>query len=251
MSLLNLILCCRRTRTSTKVISLGCLSLSRANNSTPSCKKKTHIDSINRWLSAFAVYCTVLLTSFPHRAVCLPRDNPIITLQVHRVCVAILGHFFPQERAGNLALSWGEQDIQLYLLKCTGQAKSSSLFVGVGTIFLMAAPFLPLGQLPPEEECAIISTVVPNAAKTPAPSTTTARSVMGITRPFEIILITPAPIGLRSAPFLFNQLSDALEWLVKNYLNIFPLFISLMTFSSPNKHPAPSVQQLCAGPYLV
>ena len=135
MSLLNLILCCRRTRTSTKVISLGCLSLSRANNSTPSCKKKTHIDSINKWLSAFAVYCTVLLTSFPHRAVCLPRDNPIITLQVHRVCVAILGHFFPQERAGNLALNWGEQDIQLYLLKCTGQAKSSCPICGSGDHF--------------------------------------------------------------------------------------------------------------------
>ena len=26
------------------------------------------------------------------------------------------------------------------------------------------------------------------------------------------------PFGLRSAPYLFNQLSDALEWLVKNHL---------------------------------
>ena len=58
-----------------------------------------------------------------------------------------------------------------------------SLFVGVGTIFLMVAPFLPLGQLPPAKECAIISTVVPNPAKTPAPSATAARSVVGITPP--------------------------------------------------------------------
>ena len=28
------------------------------------------------------------------------------------------------------------------------------------------------------------------------------------------------PFGLRSAPYLFNQLSDALEWLVKTHLNI-------------------------------
>ena len=28
----------------------------------PSRKKKTHIDSIDKWLSAFAVYCMVLLT---------------------------------------------------------------------------------------------------------------------------------------------------------------------------------------------
>ena len=41
----------------------------QVNVPTPSCKKKTHIDSLDKWLSAFAVYCTVVLTSFPHRAV--------------------------------------------------------------------------------------------------------------------------------------------------------------------------------------
>ena len=52
----------------------------------------------------------------------------------------------------------------------------------------MAVPFLPLGQLPAEEECSIISTVVPNAAKTPAPLATAARSVIGITPPINMML---------------------------------------------------------------
>ena len=32
-------------------------------------KKKAHVDSFDKWLCAFAVYCTILLTSFPRRAV--------------------------------------------------------------------------------------------------------------------------------------------------------------------------------------
>ena len=48
-----------------------CISFDGKQLSVPSSsrKKKTHIDSIDKWLSAFAVYCTVLLTSFPQRAV--------------------------------------------------------------------------------------------------------------------------------------------------------------------------------------
>ena len=32
-------------------------------------KKKTHVDSIDKWLFAFAIYCTILLSSFPWRVV--------------------------------------------------------------------------------------------------------------------------------------------------------------------------------------
>ena len=76
-----------------------------------------------------------------------------------------------------------------YLLNFTGQVKSSCFVCGSGDHFLMAAPFLPSGQLnSTEEDCAIISTVVPNAAKTPAPSATAARSVTGITPPIKMML---------------------------------------------------------------
>ena len=70
--LLNLIPCYWKTHASMKVISLGCLHSSllnfegkQVNTPTPSRKKKP---TLRRWLSAFVVYCTVLLTSFPHRA---------------------------------------------------------------------------------------------------------------------------------------------------------------------------------------
>ena len=103
MSLLNLIVCCQWENSCLNIsISLGCLSLSnfeskQVNVPTPPCKKKTHIDSIDRWLSAFAVYCTVLLTSFPPqgwRDVCLSRDNLIGTSQAHRVCMTMLLYWF-------------------------------------------------------------------------------------------------------------------------------------------------------------
>ena len=38
-------------------------------------KKKTHVDSIDKWLSAFAVYCTILLTSFSRRSSDQPNGN--------------------------------------------------------------------------------------------------------------------------------------------------------------------------------
>ena len=103
VSLLNLIVCCQWENSCLNIsISLGCLSLSnfeskQVNVPTPPCKKKTHIDSIDRWLSAFAVYCTVLLTSFPPqgwRDVCLSRDNLIGTSQAHRVCMTMLLYWF-------------------------------------------------------------------------------------------------------------------------------------------------------------
>ena len=51
------------------------------------------------------------------------------------------------------------------------------------------------------------------------------------------------PFSLRSAPFLFNQLSDALG---KNYLNISSIIHILDDLFFPNQYPPPSVQQLCA-----
>ena len=46
------------------------------------------------------------------------------------------------------------------------------------------------------------------------------------------------PFGLRSAPFLFNQLSDALEWLVKHHLNIHSVIHILDDFFLVQPPPA-------------
>lgn len=75
VSLLNLILRCWKTHASmndfpglSTLISFKFRGQTISQCSHTLSQEKTHIDSINRWLSAFEVYCTVLLTSFPHRA---------------------------------------------------------------------------------------------------------------------------------------------------------------------------------------
>ena len=123
-----------------KVISLGCLhsSLSDFEGKHTLSQEKTHIDSINRWLSAFVVYCTVLLTSFPHRAGEMFAYQEIIRLAHGKLTgFAWLSYDidFLRKAAGNLALNWGERNIQLYLLKFTGQVKASCSVCGNGDHF--------------------------------------------------------------------------------------------------------------------
>ena len=61
-------------------------------------RKKTHVDSIDKWLSAFAVYCTILLTSFPRRAVeMFAYQDPISPTEICWFCLALLRHRFPSE----------------------------------------------------------------------------------------------------------------------------------------------------------
>ena len=165
--------------------------------------------------------------------------------------MAIVGHFFPQERAGNLALNWGEQDIQLYLLKCTGQAKSSCSICGSGDHFSHGCSLSALRPTSTQGGVCHNFNRGTKCSQDPCHFNHHCQICDGDHPSYRNYFDKALPFGLRSAPFLFNQLSDALEWLFKNHHNIFPLFISLMTLSSPNKHPAPSVQQLCAGTHLV
>ena len=77
-------------------------------------QEKTHIDSIDRWLSAFAVYCTVLLSSFLHRAGEMFAFKEIIRLAHCKLTgFAWLSYDidFLRKAAGNLALNWGEWKI--------------------------------------------------------------------------------------------------------------------------------------------
>lgn len=161
VSLLNLIVCCQWENSCLNIsISLGCLSLSnfeskQVNVPTPPCKKKPTLtpSTVGCLLLQFTAQSFWPLS--PHRAGVMFAYQEIIWLACHKLT----------------GFAWLSYCIDF------------SLFVGVRTIFLMVAPFLPLDQLPPAKECAIISTAVPNAAKTPAPSATAARSVVGITPP--------------------------------------------------------------------
>ena len=98
-------------------------------------KKKTHVDSIDKWLSAFAVYCTILLSSFPRRAVEMFAYQEIICSAQRKFAgFAWLSNDidFRRKAASNLSLNWGERDTQLYLMKFTGQAKSCCSICGSG-----------------------------------------------------------------------------------------------------------------------
>ena len=98
-------------------------------------RKKTHVDSIDKWLSAFVVYCTILLTSFPWRAVAMFAYQEIIRSAQRKFAgFAWLAYDidFHWKAAGNLFLNWGERDTQLYLMKFTGQAKSCCSICGSG-----------------------------------------------------------------------------------------------------------------------
>ena len=148
--------------------------------------KKTNIDSIDKWLLAFAVYCTVLLTSFPQRAVEMFCYQEIIRSAQRKFAgFAWLSYDIDlhQKAPTNLAVNWGERDPQLFLMKFTGQATVNPPVqsVGVGITPLTAAPSLPLDPL--HEESASASTGESSAAKTHAPSFTAVRPVMESTPP--------------------------------------------------------------------
>ena len=104
----------------------------------PSRKRKTDIDSIDKWLSAFAVYCMIFLAQFPQRAVEMFSYQEIIRSahrKFSRFSWLSYNIDFHRKAASNPALNWGERDIQLYLLKFTGQAKSSCSICGSGDHF--------------------------------------------------------------------------------------------------------------------
>ena len=104
----------------------------------PARRKKTHVDSIDKWLSAFAVYCTVLLSSFPLRAVEMSAYQEIIRSSHRKFAgLAWLSYDidFRRKAAANPSLNWGQRDLQLYLMKFTGQARTCCSICGSGDHF--------------------------------------------------------------------------------------------------------------------
>ena len=64
-----------------------------------------------------------------------PGDYPVCSTQICRFCLAFLRYRFPKEASCTPSINWGERDIQLYLLKFTGQAKSCCTICGSGDHF--------------------------------------------------------------------------------------------------------------------
>ena len=183
-------------------------------------KKKTHVDSVDEGLSTFAVYCTILLTSFPPgRAVEMFAYQEIIQSDQWKLCGFARFSYnidFCCKAACNLSIIWGECDNQLYLMKFTGQAK----FVEVGAIILMGAPFLPLDPTIHSVHSATTSTEGPNAAKTPVLSATTAELATETTQ--LTAMMTPSKTKRQTdnkssnAEALLSETSDPSEYFPLN-----------------------------------
>ena len=95
--------------------------------------KKVPIDSFDGWLSAFSVFSTVLLSTFPHRAVEMFSYLNIIQ-SAHKKFLGLswLAYDidFRQRAAQDPALTWSKIHPQLYLEKFTGMSRSARFTCG-------------------------------------------------------------------------------------------------------------------------
>ena len=96
-------------------------------------RKKVPIDSFDRWLSAFSVFATILLSSFPHRAVEMFAYLNIIQ-SAHKKFLGLswLAYDidFRRRAARDPTLSWNKIHPQLYLEKFTGLSRSACFTCG-------------------------------------------------------------------------------------------------------------------------
>ena len=95
--------------------------------------KKVPIDSFDRWLSAFSVFSTVLLSAFPHRAVEMFAYLSIIQ-SAHKKFLGLswLAYDidFRRRAAQDPTLTWSKIHPQLYLEKFTGMSRSACFTCG-------------------------------------------------------------------------------------------------------------------------
>ena len=84
----------------------------------PSQAKRPKITGIERWLEAFAIYSSVLLSSYPSRGVDLFAYQQLIR-ESARTFPGMAWYLYDMEfrrRAShNLSINWGQRDVQLYL----------------------------------------------------------------------------------------------------------------------------------------
>ena len=105
--------------------------------------KRVPIASFDRWLAAFSVYCTILLTAFPHRAVeMFAYLNIIQSTHKKFLGLAWLAYDldFRRQAALDPTLSWAKIHSQLYLEKFTGLSRSACSTCGGADHYSHACP---------------------------------------------------------------------------------------------------------------
>ena len=96
-------------------------------------RAKTRINSIEKWLSAFTVYASVMVSKFPNRALVLFNYMHIIrtaSFKFRGLAWYAYDIEFRKRAAKNPRVNWGQRDMQLYLDKFTGLAQSSCFSCG-------------------------------------------------------------------------------------------------------------------------
>ena len=95
--------------------------------------KRPKIDSLDKWLTAFGIYASVVVAKFPHKASQLFAYQRIIREAAQKFKGLACYPYdveFRKLAAKNPALNWGERHLQLWLDKFTGLAHSVCFVCG-------------------------------------------------------------------------------------------------------------------------
>ena len=93
----------------------------------PATSKRPKITSIEKWLDAFAIFSSVLVSIYPSRAAALIAYQQLIRDAVRKfpgMAWYVYDVEFRRRASHNLSLNWGERDVQLYLDTFTGLPNS-------------------------------------------------------------------------------------------------------------------------------
>ena len=95
--------------------------------------KRPKIDSIDKWLTAFGIYGSIVVEKFPHKASQFFAYQRIIREALQKFKGLAWYSYdiaFRKLAAKNPALNWGERHLQLWLDKFTGLARSICFICG-------------------------------------------------------------------------------------------------------------------------
>ena len=93
----------------------------------PANSKRPKITSIDKWLDAFAIFSSVLVSVYPSRAAALIAYQQLIRDAARKfpgMAWYVYDVEFRRRASHNLSLNWGERDVQLYLDTFTGLPNS-------------------------------------------------------------------------------------------------------------------------------
>ena len=93
----------------------------------PATSKRPKITSIEKWLDAFAIFSSVLVSMYPSRATALIAYQQLIRDAARKfpgMAWYVYDVEFRRRASHNLSLNWGERDVQLYLDTFTGLPNS-------------------------------------------------------------------------------------------------------------------------------